>query len=179
MDMTKISLQAGTISLAAEGSEAFVREMLTVWNGLVQIAPAHTKLAPQTEPQVETLGAHPSSATTTGIAKFGNVYDSVDGRLKIIADIPGKSNAEKTRNIALLLLYGYLQLGTEQIASEAIRQACVDQGCYDSTNFASYLKGLKSRIVMNTKSGGGYDVKLTAPGRKDARELVEALNGAE
>ena len=37
---------------------------------------------------------------------------------------------------------------------------------------------LKSRIVMNVKHGGGYDVKLTAPGRKEAKELVEQLNGA-
>lgn len=179
MDMTKISLQVGVVSLSAEGSEAFVREMLAVWNDLVQTSPANTKPTATATPQGDQVGKDTGTASVTGIVKFGNVFDSVDGRLKIIADIPGKSNAEKTRNIALLLLYGHLLLGTEQVASEAIRQACVDQGCYDSTNFASYLKGLKSRVVMNTKSGGGYDVKLTAPGRKDAKELVEALNGAD
>jgi hypothetical protein len=74
------------------------------------------------------------------------------------------------------VLFGHYLRGDEQIPSETIRDACADQGCFDQANFAQYLKSLKEKVAMNTKPGGGYDVKLTAPGRKAARELVELLD---
>ena len=64
-----------------------------------------------------------------------------------------------------------------RIPSELIRDACTEHGCFDSANFAQHLKALKEKLVMNTKAGGSFDVKLTAPGRKAAKEFVEGLNG--
>jgi hypothetical protein len=173
VENAKVALQHGSISLAAEGREDFVKEVLAMWNGLLSTAPT---------PKHPSSTANASSSNGTGpgdslaLSQFENIYDTVDGKLKIIADMPGSSKAEKTRNVGLVLLYGHHLQGADQIPSELIREACTDHGCFDSANFASHLKALKDRIVMNTKAGGGYDVKLTAPGRKAAKEFVESLN---
>lgn len=184
MDNAKIEIRNGSMSLSAEGSEPFVRDALSFWEKMLK-APA---MPVAKSGEIEDKGSSPATTVEannksisrgipSGIAQYENVYDSVDDKLKIIAHVPGKNKAEQTRSVALIVMYGHLLQGMEQVPSDAIRQACVDQGCYDQANFAQYLKSLKSRVVMNTKAGGGYDVKLTAPGRKDAKELVQSLNG--
>lgn len=177
MESSKIAIQNGPLSLSAEGSEALVRDALQFWEKFLGGSAPSTASTPIKQPDPIDIVVQKPSDTANGPSKFENVFDTVDDKLKIIAHVPGKTKAEQSRNVALVVLYGQLLLGVEQVPSDTIRQACVDQGCYDSTNFAQYLKGLKSRVVMNTKTGGGYDVKLTAPGRKDAKELIELLNG--
>ena len=172
----KVELRAGTSALIVEGSETFVTSTLEKWRTFFEGAqPAASVKTSATGPTAHSNGGA-AGATGGGGQQYENVFDYADGKLKIIAHVPGSNKAELTRNTALIYLYGSLIAGIEPTPSEELRQACVDQGCYDQANFAQYLKGLKSRIVMNTKPGGGYDVKLTAPGRKDAKELVEKLN---
>jgi len=168
--MSKASIQYGSVSLSAEGEDNFVNQFFSDWQHLLAEAPP---LAAGESKDAKALAGSKGDPVQT----YENVYDRVDGKLKLIGHISGSNKAEKTRNTALAVLYGHYLDGSEQIPSEIIRDACTDQGCYDSTNFASYLKALKEKIAMNTKSGGGYDVKLTAPGRKAAQEFVEALNG--
>jgi len=168
---SKVTLQRGTTMISVEGDNAFIDKTLTSWKHLLdapQAAPSATQ--PQNKPTTKPAGA--------GIAQYENVFDTVDGKIKLIHAMPGSNKADKTRSTALSLLYGHYIEGSEQIPSELIREACVDQGCFDQGNFASNLKGLKEKIAMNTKAGGGYDVKLTAPGRKAAKDLVEGLNNA-
>lgn len=176
----KISLQRGSMLLSAEGSESFVRDSVELWDKLLGAGEAET-LAPQgNEASASKSGQVTQNQTeNSGLSQYDHVFDSVNERLKIIATIPGKSKAEQTRNVALLILYGQHLQGVDHVQSEQIRSACVDQGCYDGTNFAGYLRGLKSSVVMNTKPGGQYDIKLTAPGRKAARELADQLQGAD
>lgn len=175
MNQAKISIQHGATSLSAEGSEAFVKEAMQLWDKLVEHpAPAFITQQSASPPETAATTA-PKSSSGTGLAEFENVFDTADDKLKIIAPISGKSKADQTRKVALLTLFAHYLDGKEVIPSELIRSACVDQGCYDSTNFAGYLKSLKSFVVMNTKSGGQYDIKLTAPGRKAARELADEL----
>jgi hypothetical protein len=172
MEQARVALQHGAVSLSAEGRESFVKEVIGMWKELL----AAGTPAPSQHVAVPALPPPSTSSGTAALANFENTYDSVDGKLKIIADVPGNSKAVKARNVALVLLYGHHLQGTDQIASELIREACTDHGCFDSGNFASSIKALKDKIVMNTKAGGGYDVKLTAPGRKAAKEFVESLN---
>jgi hypothetical protein len=174
-DTAKISIQLGTRSLSAEGSEAFVREAVAIWDRLESMADRPSAQASAATDSGPVTSARGSPSPASG-GQFENVFDEVDGRMKLIAHIPGTSKAEKTRNVALAVLFGHYLRGNEQVASEIIRDACADQGCFDQANFAQALKGLKEKVAMNTKSGGGYDVKLTAPGRKAARELVDVLN---
>lgn len=178
MEVVKVALQSGSVSLTAEGREEFVKEVLGMWKELSSIPSKLTASQLATEQKVDQQKAngYPSDSDSK-ISQYENVYDKVDGKLKIIGHMPGTNKSDKTRSTALVVLFGYYLDGVEQIPSEIIREACTDQGCFDSGNFAKHLKGLAEKVVMNTKAGGGYDVKLTAPGRKAAKELVEELNG--
>jgi hypothetical protein len=176
VETAKIAIQLGARSLSAEGSEAFVREAIALWDRL-EAAPAVLPAGATYEfSSGDTTPAGRAARSKAGPSEYENVFDEVDGRLKLIAHIPGNSKADKTRNVALAVLFGHYLRGEEQVPSEIIRDTCADQGCFDQANFAQSLKGLKEKVAMNTKSGGGYDVKLTAPGRKAAKELVETLN---
>lgn len=176
MSQAKIAMQNGPFSMSAEGSEAFVREVLEKWESLALKPQAASD--PATPANSGIMDPAPPKATGgVSIDSFENVFDRVDGKLKIIAQMPGSSKADKARATALVCLFGHYLEGSEQIPSEIIRDACTDQGCFDSTNFSKHLKSLDEKVVMNTKSGGSYDVKLTAPGRKAAKELVEEING--
>jgi hypothetical protein len=177
VDQAKISIQHGGTALTAEGSEAFVKGAMELWDKLIAV-PVTPPLVVTSLAQPNATGPAAAETQADGFSQYGNVFDVADDKIKIIAHITGKSKAEQTRKVALLILFANYLKGAELVPSEMIRNACVDQGCYDSTNFAGYLKGLKSSVVMNTKSGGQYDIKLTAPGRKAARELADALQGS-
>ncbi|HYE28968.1 MAG TPA: hypothetical protein VEA61_12155 [Allosphingosinicella sp.] len=174
----KVELRVAASALVVEGPEAFVTSTLESWRDFFAGAQplAEDAAAAGGDRKIHQSGGTSASARGGGSQQYENVFDYADGKLKIIAHVPGNNKAELTRNTALIYLYGRLLGGIESTPSDEIRQACMDQGCYDQANFAQYMKGLKSRVVMNTKPGGGYDVKLTAPGRKDAKELVERLN---
>lgn len=168
----KLSIQFGVSQFSAEGSEQFVTTMLEKWTQL-----AKEDVIPSTSIGDVTSSGQKSMPGGDGpVQQYENVYDEVEGNLKIIANIAGSNKADKTRGTALTLLYGHFLNGEHTTSADAIRDACVDQGCFDRSNFASHLKGLKEKVAMNTKAGGGYDVKLTAPGRKAAKEFVEQLN---
>ncbi|MEM1052390.1 MAG: hypothetical protein AAGI28_09880 [Pseudomonadota bacterium] len=172
MTSVKLSMQFGTSQFSAEGSEQFVNTMLERWTQI-----AKENVIPNIGSSKQAADQNdPASNGGDSAQQYENVFDEVDGGLKIIANIPGSNKADKTRGTALTLLFGNLLGGQSTTSADAIRDACVDQGCYDGSNFASHLKGLKEKVAMNTKAGGGYDVKLTAPGRKAAKEFVEQLN---
>lgn len=180
METAKINLQRGNILLSAEGSESFVRDAIAMWDTvLVKGQPVYEPDQPTDIKPEGREGDTKKREAPSGLSQYDHVFDSVDDTLKIIAHIPGKNKAEKTRQVALLTLFGNHLLGNEHVPSDVIRTACIDQGCYDNTNFAGYLRGLKQQIVMNTKAGGQYDVKLTAPGRKSSRELADQLQAGE
>lgn len=176
MDPQKLSFQIGSAQFAAEGAEAFIWKALSEWKALIE-KPELAQSAVQSA-QTHIPQGSKAQGAQAGLTQYENVFDEADGLLKIIAHINGKNNADRTRDVALVLLYGHYIRGQDTVAADAIRQACQDQGCLDSSNFAAHLKGLKEKVVMNTKQGGGYDVKLTAPGRKAAKELVESINNA-
>lgn len=155
----------------------FVREFVDEWKHLleggIQVDPAvsvgTSSKSTTDKPDATKKGGGPDEL-------FENVFAKHNEKLKVIADITGGSKAEVTRSATLVLLYGEYLLGNEEVSAESIKAVCVDQGAYDNKNFAANLKTLKPKIVMDPKPGGSYTVKLTAPGRKFAKEFVEGLN---
>lgn len=177
MNDVKLAMQFGSASFSAEGSESFVLNAYQKWSEMStnpnfsQGSGAGSALNSANEGGKGNGNANPES-------QYENVYDELDGKLKIIAHMPGGNKAERTRSTALALLFGNYIRGQQTTNSDDLKESCQDQGCYDSSNFASHLKGLKDKVAMNPKPGGGYDIKLTAPGRKAAQSFVEALNNA-
>lgn len=174
MSDVKLTVQFGSAHFSAEGPEEFVTKMLEQWQ---QITPKDADNLNNTEQSANGTSSSQTDSSS-GVGKYENFYDYVDGKIKIIAHINGANKAEKARATALVLMFANHLNDQELTSAEAIGDACSDQGCFDSSNFATHLKGLKEKVATNPKSGGGYDVKLTAPGRKAAQTLVETLNHA-
>lgn len=173
----KIHLEHAGNVVAAEGEAEFVKDFINEWKHLLGATseasiPKHSQENPPSSKHVSTNikgGQSPDEA-------YENVFALHNDKLKVIADLPSSSKAETTRVASQALLYGEYLRGNESVSAESIKAVCLDHGCYDPKNFASHLKSLKSRIVMDPKPGGDYSVKLTAPGRKAAQELVSQLN---
>lgn len=173
----KIHLECAGNVVAAEGEIKFVKEFVDEWKHLLD---ATGKASGPNPAQQDSLSAKQAATNPKGGQSPDEAYENVfalhNDKLKVIADLPSSSKAETTRVASQALLYGEYLRGNESVSAESIKAVCLDHGCYDSKNFASHLKSLKSKVVMDPKPGGDYSVKLTAPGRKAAHELVSQLN---
>ena len=173
----KIHLEHAGNVVAAEGEAEFVKDFIDEWRHLLEVTSEASKPEPALEnsPSAKHIATSPKDNQSPDEA-YENVFALHNEKLKVIADLPSSSKAETTRVAAQALLYGEYLRGNESVSAESIKAVCLDHGCYDSKNFASHLKSLKSKVVMDPKPGGDYSVKLTAPGRKAAQELVSQLN---
>lgn len=89
--------------------------------------------------------------------------------------VPGKNNAEKTRNVALLAASrSYLATGSWVADWQEVKSLCVDQNCYDSANHAVNLK--KGTGSWFKAVDPGNPVELSSGGIKEAEKLLKALS---
>lgn len=98
--------------------------------------------------------------------------DSEDGIVTILKKVPGKNNAEKTKNIALIVLFAKGE--NEKIQGSEIKKLCEKQKCYDAKNFAATFKRDMSNFIMKGK-GQSWTIELSIPGKENAKELLEGL----
>jgi hypothetical protein len=172
----RLSVRDGVLEV--EGSEEFVAKIIADYSSLVRV-PAQThssKEAGQPKKSVQVPAAGMSTPDgEVGLAEFDRVFAMHDDTLKLICDLPGGSNAEKTQKATLLWLLGEKLRGTDGVALEAIRGVCRDHGCFDSANFSSHIKKLKSQVTL--VGGRGGSAKLTKPGEKEALALAREIQG--
>lgn len=98
--------------------------------------------------------------------------DTDDGEITILKKVPGKNNAEKTKNVALIVLYAKGE--NERIKGSEIKGLCEKQKCYDQKNFAAIFKRDMSNFVMKGK-GQSWTLQLSVPGKESAIELLESM----
>lgn len=96
--------------------------------------------------------------------------DKEDGTISILKKIPGNSNSEKMKNIALIVLY----IKKGKIEGKEITHLCEKHNCYDSSNFSSVFKKEKTNIIRKG-SRQKWTIELTQPGEKAAIQLLEEM----
>lgn len=102
-----------------------------------------------------------------------NVLAKADDEVKIVCEIPGSSNREKTTEATYLCLLGSeILFGRSESHFDEIRQICIDHGFYDSSNFAT---NVKAADIVPMGSGQSQRAKLTPAGKK-AEALASRLN---
>jgi len=175
----RYSAQDGTLEL--EGSEEFVSQHFESLTDIVRIISRHTTIEQKkeanegesnllvTENDEESQGKQPPS--TEGIHSYPSVFSEINGRLKIVSDIPGTNKKEKMANAAMLYCYGSKLLGDEQVPSSEIRAVCEEHGCLDSPNFSKIFND-KTVFLSDGVKGGNKQVKLTFQGEKKAKALL-------
>ncbi len=169
-----ISIKEGRVEIA--GSEDFVREQIVAFKDII-------------EGVVKTLSTKPiinSGSQTTSVPNsppieppeinpYPNVIALEEDEMRILKSIPGKSNGEKTRKIALLVLLGKKMLGEFSVPTKIIRGVCKDHACLDEKNFSTHLKTDKENLIISGK-GASQSVKLSHPGEIKAEDLAKELN---
>ena len=96
--------------------------------------------------------------------------DKEDGTISILKKIPGSSKSEKTKNIALIVLY----IRKGKVPGKELIPICEKHACYDSTNFSSIFKNEKTNIIRKG-TGQNWTIELTQPGRTAAIALLEEM----
>lgn len=93
-----------------------------------------------------------------------------DGEISILKKIPGSSKAEKTKNIALIVLY----IKKDKVQGKEIIPICEKHACYDQGNFSAIFKNEKTNIVRKG-NGQSWTLELTQPGEEAAINLLEEM----
>lgn len=98
--------------------------------------------------------------------------DQEDGTISILKRIPGKNNAEKIKNVALIVLYAKGE--NEKVKGSEIKTLCERQKCYDQKNFVAIFKRDMSNFIIKGK-GQSWTLELSIPGKENAIQLLESM----
>lgn len=175
----RYSAQDGILEL--EGSEEFVSQHFESLTDIVRIISRHTVIEQKKEILEQKEETSPEQETSTkekekanepeSIINYPNVFSEINGKLKIVADIPGNAKSLQMTNAALLYCYGSMLLGDEQVSSSEIRGVCEEHGCLDSPNFSKIFSD-KTTFLSDGVKGGNKQIKLTHQGQKKAKQIL-------
>jgi len=175
-EITKVNISIGDCVLEFSGSEAFVQKQIDEFKGLI-----HGKLKPVKagKQKGKKNGGEPDkdddSTKDSTFDKYPNVID-YDGDTINILKIDGKNNADKTKNLCFIHLWAREKFNKNPVPTKEIRKQCETHGCLDVPNFSTTLKKIDKRYVVVKGKGKSQTIKLTSPGRNQAKEIIESLN---
>lgn len=167
---TLISVNLKERSFTISGTEEFVERNKQELKEIIMknIEQEETEMVNKNENKKEYLTKEQDKYINNGIYAI----DNEDGTVTILKKVPGKNNSEKTKNIALIVLFAKGE--DTRIQGSEIRKLCEKQKCYDAKNFASTFKRDMSNFIMKGK-GQSWTLELSIPGRDNAKELLESL----
>jgi hypothetical protein len=167
---TLISVNLKERSFTISGTEEFVERNKQELKEIIMknIEQEETEMVNKNENKKEYLAKEQDKYINNGIYAI----DNKDGTVTILKKVPGKNNSEKTKNIALIVLFAKGE--DTRIQGSEIRKLCEKQKCYDAKNFASTFKRDMSNFIMKGK-GQSWTLELSIPGRDNAKELLESL----
>lgn len=172
-----VNLNEGTFAIS--GSESFLEKHIeSLKNFIKENAKNHvTPKSIATEKQNRESNVQQSLPEIKGqnaIDRYENqgifYVNKETGEIQILKPVPGKSKAQKSRNVALILLYAK----NDTVNSNIIKQHCVEQACCDNSNFAKWFKK-KDGCFIRQGNGQNWTLKLSTPGKKEAVELLESM----
>ena len=93
-------------------------------------------------------------------------------------EAPGDNNADRTRNVTLLVaVRTYLATGSWSADWSEVKARCIDLNCYDGPNHATFLKRGKGTLFKTVEVG--KTIELSGPGRTAAEQAFARLIAAE
>jgi hypothetical protein len=145
------------------------------------------------ESKTEDKGGHPggsaSSIPAESLARFKNMARRLEVSLEALEalfdfsvepfgfhafSVPGKNNADKTRNVALLVAAkSYLANGSWVADWKEVKARTVDQNAYDAANHAKVLRQGEGSLFRSVEAG--KNLELPADGVKAAEALLKQL----
>ncbi len=129
---------------------------------------------PLVPPAVLSRFKNTAKRLSVAVEKLEALFDfSVDPFAIHALTLPGKNNAEKTRQVALLAASrSYLALGTWTADWQEVKSMCVDHSCYDGNHVANLKKG-EGNVFKSIESK--KTIELSSGGVKEAEKLIKIL----
>ena len=179
-----INLHEGSIVIS--GSEDFIEKNMKAAFDFVEknlsvspaaivaptVVPATSSSAssPVSDAPSEPISATPISSDDKYIKAGVYHIDADDGTISILKKVPGDNKSEKTKNIALIVLY----IRKGKVPGKEIIPICEKHACYDASNFSATFKNEKTNIIKKG-SGQSWTIELTQPGEAAALALLEEM----
>lgn len=178
-----INLAEGTISII--GSENFVEKNMEAVFSFVDKARNIPSIVNASQKDVLTSAAAAENPfdeeqeVVTSQTKDKDKYkkigiysvDAEDGTIAIHRKIPGSNNAEKMKNVALIVLY---ERG-EAIEGATLKTLCEKQGCWDRKNASSIFEREIKYFIKKKVSAQKWTIALTIDGAAAAMNLLEGM----
>jgi hypothetical protein len=137
-----------------------------------QPPPAESSIPPAVLPRFK------NTAQRLGVApeKLEALFDfNVDPFALHAFTVPGKNNAEKARNVALLAASrSYLATGAWSADWQEAKSLCVDHNCYDRPNHTVNLKKGAGTLFKTVEPA--KPLELSTGGIKEAEKLLKSLS---
>ena len=179
-----INLHEGSIVIS--GSEDFIEKNMKAAFDFVEknlsvspaaivaptVVPATSSSAssPVSDAPSEPISVTPISSDDKYIKAGVYHIDADDGTISILKKVPGDNKSEKTKNIALIVLY----IRKGKVPGKEIIPICEKHACYDASNFSATFKNEKTNIIKKG-SGQSWTIELTQPGEAAALALLEEM----
>ena len=185
-ERSRFKFSAAERTIEIEGSEAFVSQQIAEMKEVISFFISQDPAPPSSAQPIVTVTDVKTTETITasisqisdrqivGIDAFPNTFDSLDGAVKLIAEIPGDNKKMSTRNAALMYGYACSLQGKDTFPSDEVREICINHGFLDSANFARSFDDKKLFIIGGVK-GGKKTLKLTMAAKKLASQLIEEI----
>ena len=173
-NLSKVSVSLESGSFEVSGSEEFVREQV---KSITEFLVGNKDKIQKREEGRKPLPHNENTGNGELLIGIENVVSYNNEKINIIAQIPGRANAKKVRNVALLYLYGsHSYKGTDEVGAEEIRRMCETHACLDG-NFSTSLKSNKTLFIVDGgKKEKNQKVRITAPGLRAAEKLIKEIN---
>lgn len=177
----RFSAHDGVIEM--EGSEEFLSKHFESLTDIVRVMARHVVIDPKTsvvplieEPtkdigESEVVLVAAAKSTSETIDDYPQAFSEINGKLKIVTAVSGKSKKEDMREIALLYCFGSSLMGHEQCDTPKIRAAVEEHGCLDAPNFSKTFED-KTLFISDGVKGGNKQIKLTFAGRQKVKALL-------
>ena len=105
-----------------------------------------------------------------------SVFHFENEKVDLIAEVPGKSNKEKTYNVYVLAgAASLVATGNAHFEDDMGRQMCERAACYDQANHATHMKNIGGVLSGDKKNGW----TLTQPGLKRAAALIKEITAPQ
>lgn len=184
-DRSRFKFSAAERTIEIEGSESFVSQQIEQMKDVISYFIAHPPVVHASTPVVTVTDTRTSEIVTATVAvtnerqtgsveAFPNTFDSLDGALKLIAEVPGDSKKMQAVNAGLIYGYACSLQGKETFPADEVRDICIEHGILDAPNFAKSFNDKRIFIVGGVK-GGKKTLKLTLAGKKAALQLIEEI----
>ncbi|WP_053365451.1 hypothetical protein [Bacillus sp. FJAT-27245] len=180
----KIDIKNGLIEL--EGSETFVSEGIKLYSELLVSYNERTiETTPEyVENHVSDLPKYVDNVVNEVFNKhFGvdeetlnQIIHTEEQGFKIITNKIKGTTAERQIGYSLLYCLANDYYGNPKTEVSTLRELCEQFACLDSSNFATYFKRNPTFfIIEGSKGSKNKEIKLTIPGKEEAKRIIKSL----